>query len=741
MPTAIEIFEQFADTDELMTRPANLAVKFVGDPTEGRVGGYLVVWGSPAQKDLQGEYFTPETDLRLNWYDQRPVLYHHGLDSDLKAEEIGVIISLKADNTGVWAEAQLDMRNKYVRRVLQLIEQGVIGWSSGSIPHLVEVATDGRIKRWPIVEGSLTPTPAEPRRTTVSAIKSALVSAAKEPQAEEPSRSESAQPDHSQATRTKAMDLKQILIMLLTALQQAKPEVAVTPEEADALIANVEQQMAGTETATMSAPEVVAVAQPMVGKAYTELISKKVAADQAVKNAVKTSTEAFIKAQKPNGALPQHTGNGGNGNGHTAQLDVRPNALIQMRTKYADLSAQDMSFLAMLDNFNRGSRGKHTNLKPLISEADYSAFVRETASKAEEQATKRTISLDEPAVKSINGLKANELDHSTQANFGDEWVPDLWSGDLWRRARLENVVLPLFRSFDMPSNPYELPVEGGDPTVYFVPETTSENQQSLADANSAIPDSKIGSGKVSISAKKLALRVGFSAELTEDSIIPILSLYREQADRAIMDAIDHVLINGDDTNTATGNINSDDADPADTEKFLAFDGLLHSALVEDTSRRLDAGGVAPTLSLIRATRFKMLSAYALRPKDIVYLAGGEVFAKLLNLDEFLTMEKIGNRATILNGMIGEIDGSPVLTSAELALAEADGKKSATPGNNILGRMAAVYRPNWYVGYKRRVVVSVDYLPYYDSYQLTATVRLGFSHFDNDSVGVLYNLGV
>ncbi len=24
---------------------------------EGRVGGYLVVWGNPQQRDLQGEYF------------------------------------------------------------------------------------------------------------------------------------------------------------------------------------------------------------------------------------------------------------------------------------------------------------------------------------------------------------------------------------------------------------------------------------------------------------------------------------------------------------------------------------------------------------------------------------------------------------------------------------------------------------------------------------------------------------
>jgi hypothetical protein len=137
----------------------------------------------------------------------------------------------------------------------------------------------------------------------------------------------------------------------------------------------------------------------------------------------------------------------------------------------------------------------------------------------------------------------------------------------------------------------------------------------------------------------------------------------------------------------------------------------------------------------------MPPSYAQRPNDIVYLVGGEVFAKLLSLDEFLTMDKIGQQATILNGMIGSIDGSPVLTSAELTLAEADGKKSATPSNNTLGRMAVIHRPTWFVGYRRRVAVDISYLPYYDSYQLTATVRLAFVHQDDDSASVLYNLAV
>jgi len=143
------------------------------EPTElgPRVGGYLIIWGSAKNLDLHGEYFTEETELGLNAYDRRPVFYQHGLDATLKADIIGHIDTLRADEIGVWAEAQLEMHKRYVDAVNDLVIRGALHWSSGTLPHLVDVAEDGRIKRWIIVEGSLTPTPAEPRRTDVSVIK------------------------------------------------------------------------------------------------------------------------------------------------------------------------------------------------------------------------------------------------------------------------------------------------------------------------------------------------------------------------------------------------------------------------------------------------------------------------------------------------------------------------------------------------------------------------------------------
>jgi hypothetical protein len=107
------------------------------DADGGRIGGYLVVWGSPGAPDLHGEYFTPQTDLALEWYSRRPVLYQHGRDGHLKTAVIGVLDTLRPDDVGLWAEAQLDLRRRYVSAVRALVERGALGLSSGSLPHLV----------------------------------------------------------------------------------------------------------------------------------------------------------------------------------------------------------------------------------------------------------------------------------------------------------------------------------------------------------------------------------------------------------------------------------------------------------------------------------------------------------------------------------------------------------------------------------------------------------------------------
>lgn len=138
---------------------------------EAVVTGYGVVFGG---EDLYGETFSKDTDFMLSLVPEKPVLFNHGLPVRIKQGDKSTEFSLKsflgavksssifADDKGLFIEAVLDESADYMKEILDLIEQGVIGWSSGSIGHLVQ--REGKnIRTWPIVEFSLTHTPAEPR--------------------------------------------------------------------------------------------------------------------------------------------------------------------------------------------------------------------------------------------------------------------------------------------------------------------------------------------------------------------------------------------------------------------------------------------------------------------------------------------------------------------------------------------------------------------------------------------------
>lgn len=138
----------------------------------GLVEGYVLTWGNPHDHDLEGEYFTPDTELCLDWFQERPALYHHGMDKTLGVKTIGTIKKYEADSLGLWVQAQLRMQDDYSRAVYGMTGTKDFGWSSGSVEHLVQIERNGHIRRWPWIEGSITPSPAQPSKTTVFPAKS-----------------------------------------------------------------------------------------------------------------------------------------------------------------------------------------------------------------------------------------------------------------------------------------------------------------------------------------------------------------------------------------------------------------------------------------------------------------------------------------------------------------------------------------------------------------------------------------
>ena len=141
-------------------------IKALGD---GRVGGYLVRFGSPGDTDLEGEFFTADTDFGPA--KTSLVFYHHALDGSLKRRVLDDDAEMRKDETGIWIEAQLEMRDEYEKFIYEQAQAGRMGWSSGTAGHLIERVPMGKatwIKSWPLgLDASITPTPAEPRNAAV----------------------------------------------------------------------------------------------------------------------------------------------------------------------------------------------------------------------------------------------------------------------------------------------------------------------------------------------------------------------------------------------------------------------------------------------------------------------------------------------------------------------------------------------------------------------------------------------
>lgn len=135
------------------------------------VAGWLVKFGGA---DLYGERFDEETNFWLDTVGSTPVvLYDHGFNDAVQKSVLGMGVITKQKD-GLWVEAELAKHDKYVQQIAVLIGHGVMGWSSGSVGHLVDrdfSENPVRIKSWPIVEASLTVTPAEPRTLGVEQLR------------------------------------------------------------------------------------------------------------------------------------------------------------------------------------------------------------------------------------------------------------------------------------------------------------------------------------------------------------------------------------------------------------------------------------------------------------------------------------------------------------------------------------------------------------------------------------------
>src|SRR6185436_7980454 len=118
--------------------------------------------------DMDHEFFSDRTDLKLNWFDIRLVDWHHRHDAQIGDSVIGKAIDPEMDEDGWWVTAWLKKSSRYLAQVRRLMETGVpIFGSSEAVPGMTKKAATGEILVWPYIRQTLSPLP----RNTFSVIR------------------------------------------------------------------------------------------------------------------------------------------------------------------------------------------------------------------------------------------------------------------------------------------------------------------------------------------------------------------------------------------------------------------------------------------------------------------------------------------------------------------------------------------------------------------------------------------
>ena len=140
----------------------------------GRVGGTLCLHSTANDPDQTAarDFFSLKTDFDFENGMQGPIYFHHGLDPNVGIKRLGTATH-ERDSTGVIIpEGLISLDDADGRKTYERVESGELGWSSGTVAHLVRrtpvAAKSGEISNhidfWPIgLDATLTEWPAEPR--------------------------------------------------------------------------------------------------------------------------------------------------------------------------------------------------------------------------------------------------------------------------------------------------------------------------------------------------------------------------------------------------------------------------------------------------------------------------------------------------------------------------------------------------------------------------------------------------
>lgn len=194
----------------------------------------------------------------------------------------------------------------------------------------------------------------------------------------------------------------------------------------------------------------------------------------------------------------------------------------------------------------------------------------------------------------------------------------------------------------------------------------------------------------------------------------------------LTEALEDAFINGDKTTGANTNINKIDGTVAtgmQSPLYLAWDGIRHNYIIDNTGNASDNAGAA--LQAIDFEKVRALWPLRIRRRknNILFLIDEGIETQTRRLAEHFTVGVAGdNNATFFAGDLNVLVGFDVYASGYMGLTNGDGKISVTAGNNVKGQIAGIFAPYWQYGRQLNIKIEEARFPLSQASVFVATVN-------------------
>lgn len=316
--------------------------------------------------------------------------------------------------------------------------------------------------------------------------------------------------------------------------------------------------------------------------------------------------------------------------------------------------------------------------------------------------------------------KANEVEHSTNAGFGAELVPDVQ----YSKEILD--MIPTYSSLlaGLPGNhgnnlPASLEVAAIGELGFF---ENSGEWTTGAPSLGVQGRTKAPTDKIVLTPRKMDFTIDLSDELLEMSIIDVDAWIRGKIAQAAARTCESIIINAD-SQTSTTNINSKGVAVSAGDSrhwFRPEAGLRKTAIAQASTYSMGTMDGTDFFAVAN-----ILGDMYSNPDECLWIMNRSTLNKASTIDTFLEGYKSGKESTLLAGAVGSFLGSDVFVSRNFVKQDATGSIDLlAPANNTTGGVILINKMAVQYGFGKELTIEAVRVPG-KGYQLVGTMR--FAH--------------